>query len=215
VHCARLRAWGLTLVRLLVTWEALSHAGPCPEYPIDANYVTYLRRLLHVFDQHGIKCIINAHQDVWSRFCGGSGAPGWVRGSDTNDETLRAAGMDLHGIVATGAALVPESPAKAMKSIPSKGYAEPTGPFNWPSGYQKMAPCTMNTLFWAGNVFAPNFCLLRDTGGRSLTHDSAMNIQTFLQEAYIEAYTQLAEALSPLPALAGFEVRTDILTTSL
>lgn len=27
-HFARLRAWGLTFVRLLVTWESLEHAGP-------------------------------------------------------------------------------------------------------------------------------------------------------------------------------------------
>lgn len=71
-----------------------------------------------------------------------------------------------------------------------------------------MAPCTMNTLFWAGSVFAQHVCLLRDTHGRPLRPDSAMNIQVFLQEAYVEAYAQLIEALSPLPALTGFEVRT-------
>ena len=78
-HCMRLRTWGLTLVRLLVTWEALSHECPCPEYPINQAYVAYLRSLLGIFSDYGLKCIINAHQDVWSRLCGGSGAPGWVR----------------------------------------------------------------------------------------------------------------------------------------
>lgn len=77
-----------------------------------------------------------------------------------------------------------------------------------------MAPCTMNTLFWAGTVFAPNLCLLRDTKGRALTQDTAINIQTFLQTAYIEAYAQLAEALSSLPALAGFEVSSNVLIFS-
>ena len=79
VHCQRLKQWGLTLIRLLVTWEALSHQGPCPEYPIDQDYVAYLVQLLDIFHQHGLKCIINAHQDVWSRLCGGSGAPAGVR----------------------------------------------------------------------------------------------------------------------------------------
>jgi len=27
-HFARLREWGLTFVRFLVTWEAIEHAGP-------------------------------------------------------------------------------------------------------------------------------------------------------------------------------------------
>ncbi|KAG9011346.1 hypothetical protein FRB90_007361, partial [Tulasnella sp. 427] len=27
-HFARLRRWGLTLIRFMVTWEALEHAGP-------------------------------------------------------------------------------------------------------------------------------------------------------------------------------------------
>ena len=200
MHCARLQQWGLTLVRLLVTWEALSHAGPCPEYPIDADYVMYLRRLMDVFAAHGIKVLVNAHQDVWSRLCGGSGAPGW---------TFRAAGMDLAGLVPTGAALVPESGTPPMPSVPPHGKPEPTGPFNWPSGYQKMAPSTMVTLFWAGRVFAPRLCLLRDTSGRARTHDDAVNIQDFLQDAYLAAYAQLAAALAPCEAVVGFEVMNE------
>ena len=101
---------------------------------------------------------------------------------------------------------MPEADGIPMKSD-SRGKAEPTGPFNWPSGYQKLAPCTMNTLFWAGNVFAPRMCLLCDTDGSALREDQAINIQYFLQNAYIEAYAQLVEALTPCSALVGLEVR--------
>ena len=78
-HFARLREWGLTLVRLLVTWEALSHDGPCPYYRVDADYVAYLKALLEMMPEYGIRCIICPHQDIWSRVTGGSGAPAWVR----------------------------------------------------------------------------------------------------------------------------------------
>ena len=96
-----------------------------------------------------------------------------------------------------------------MKSEPPRGKTEPTGPFNWPSGYQKMAPCTMNTLFWAGSVFAPQLCLLRDTEGRILDEKDAINIQHFLQNAYVEAYGQLVDALASCPALIGIELMNE------
>lgn len=195
-HFARLRHWGLPLVRLLITWEALSHAGPCPAVDIDADYVQYLQRLLQIMDEFGLKCIVCAHQDVWSRICGGSGAPGW---------TLTAAGLNTELLNATATALVPEAGGEPLHSVPPPGKPEPTGPFNWPSGYQKMAPATMATLFWGGRIFAPNLCLYTDNAGRS----QPQNIQDFLQESYIAAYTQLAQALAPCPAFLGFDVMNE------
>jgi hypothetical protein len=50
--------------------------------------------------KYGIKCFIDPHQDVWSRFSGGSGAPGW---------TFEVAGLDIRKFKATGAAHVHNS----------------------------------------------------------------------------------------------------------
>jgi len=33
---------------------------------------------MKLFEEFGMKVVICAHQDCWSRMSGGSGAPGWV-----------------------------------------------------------------------------------------------------------------------------------------
>ena len=130
-HFARLRAWGLTFLRLLVTWEAIEHAGP-GRY--DEAYLDYVRAIVERAGRHGFDLFIDPHQDMWSRFSGGDGAPGW---------TLEAVGFDLAKLAATGAAVV---------------HALHEGPFPrmiWPSNETKLAAATMFTLFFGGNDFAP------------------------------------------------------------
>jgi hypothetical protein len=130
-HLARLRAWGLTFLRLLVTWEAIEHAGP-GRY--DEEYLEYLRAVVERAGRHGLHLFIDPHQDMWSRFSGGDGAPGW---------TLEAVGFDVTTLAETGAAVV---------------HALHDGPFPrmiWPSNETKLATATMFTLFFAGSTFAP------------------------------------------------------------
>ncbi|KAK7680350.1 hypothetical protein QCA50_016590 [Cerrena zonata] len=91
-HFARLRRWGLTFVRFLVTWEAVEHAGP-GEY--DYEYLNYLKQVISLMPQYGLSCFVALHQDVWSRYTGGSGAPAW---------TIQLAGFDLDALEETGSA---------------------------------------------------------------------------------------------------------------
>lgn len=130
-HLGRLRAWGFTLLRFLVTWEAIEHAGP-GNY--DEEYLAYVRAVIDRAARFGIDVFIDPHQDVWSRFSGGDGAPGW---------TFEAAGMDLTRLHETGAAVV---------------HQLADGPYPrmvWPTNESKLAAATMFTLFFGGNDFAP------------------------------------------------------------
>lgn len=130
-HFSRLRSWGLTFIRLLVPWEALEHTGPGI---YDAEYISYLIALIKLMPRYGIQCFIDPHQDTWSRFTGGSGAPGW---------TFAKVGLDLRNFSQTGAAYLHDFNPNTTRDM------------LWPSNYTKLACATMFTVFFGGHVFTP------------------------------------------------------------
>jgi glycosyl hydrolase family 5/cellulase (glycosyl hydrolase family 5) len=130
-HFQRLKAWGLDFLRLIVTWEAVEHCG-AGHY--DEAYLDYLVAIVDKAADYDILLFIDFHQDVWSRFTGGDGAPGW---------TLEAAGLDMRNFEATTAAIVHQT------------HGSPFPKMRWASNYSKLATGTMFTLFFAGNDFAP------------------------------------------------------------
>lgn len=130
-HFARLRSWGFTFVRFLVTWEAIEHAGPGI---YDQEYLDYIFAVVKRAGDYGIRMVIDPHQDVWSRFSGGTGAPGWTFGT---------IGMDITKFAATGAAIVHAT------------HGDPFPQMIWPTNANKLAAATMYTLFFGGNCFAP------------------------------------------------------------
>lgn len=130
-HYTRLKSWGFNCLRFLITWEAIEHGGPGI---YDEEYLDYLYKVVAMAGQYGFYVFIDPHQDVWSRFTGGDGAPGW---------TLEAAGLNMESFQATGAAIVHNT------------HGDPFPRMIWPTNYTKLAAATMFTLFFAGNTFAP------------------------------------------------------------
>ncbi len=129
-HFSRLRKWGFTFLRFLTTWEAVEHAGPGL---YDQSYLDYLYAVVKKAGEYDISLFIDPHQDVWSRFNGGDGAPAW---------TFEAAGMEWMHFVETGAAVLEYA----------SGDFYP--PLIWGTNGLKLAGATMFTLFFAGNDFA-------------------------------------------------------------
>eukprot|EP00966_Prymnesium_polylepis_P292437 6753713-Prymnesium_polylepis.1 len=125
-HFARLRLWGLTFLRLLITWEAIEHGGPGV---YGQEYLQYLLAVVRKAAAHGISVFIDPHMDTWSRFSGGDGAPGW---------TLEVAGFDLRTIHASGAASLHQEEEGGITMMA------------WPTNNLKLAAATMYTLFFAG-----------------------------------------------------------------
>ncbi len=130
-HFSRLYQWGYRFIRLVITWEAIEHSGP-DKY--DEEYLDYLQALVKKAGEHNINIFIDPHQDVWSRFTGGDGAPYW---------TLDKIGFDPLKFTETGSAVIHNV----------KGYSFPR--MIWPTNYNKLGTATMFTLFFGGNDFAP------------------------------------------------------------
>jgi hypothetical protein len=160
-HFRRLASWGLTFERLIVPWEAVEHAGP-GHY--DTAYLDYLHEVVRLARDHGIRIIIDPHQDGFSRMFGlGDGAPFWAG---------EAVGLGPEP---------PEAPGQ-----PPRNYWPPTG--------ARHGALTMDTLFWAGNDFAPG-----------LTVDG-QPVQDYLQGHFINAVRAVAERLKDLDNVVGYDM---------
>jgi hypothetical protein len=131
-HFSRMADWGFTLLRFIITWEAVEHAGPGL---YDESYLAWLRKLLKKAEEYGLSVYMDPHQDVWSRWTGGDGAPAW---------TMERLGMDLSKMDVCAAAFTNQRQPSVMPVM------------TWPSNYSRYAAATMFTLFYAGETYAPD-----------------------------------------------------------
>ena len=180
-HFCRLKNAGFTFLRLIVTWEALEHEGPGI---YDEAYLAYLRKILLAAEKENIGVFIDPHQDVWSRWTGGDGAPCW---------TMEKLGMDLELLDSCAAAIT-----RQRYGIYHKSKKHPNGdPYPkmvWPSNYNRYAAATMFSLFFAGNTYAPNINI------------EGENVQDWLQNRYIAAFRHAQRRLKNCAAIKGWGV---------
>ncbi|KAL7520115.1 hypothetical protein ACHAWX_004860 [Stephanocyclus meneghinianus] len=186
LHFSRLKACGFRLIRFIVTWEAVEHAGPGI---YDTEYLEYVRQVLEVANEFGMLVYIDPHQDVWSRWTGGDGAPLW---------TLELAGFDVANFRQCESAVCKETYGEGHGTDERNGN-ETLPKMIWPTNYFKLASATMFTLFWAGQRFAPH-CLVEN---HDATSENKVNIQIYLQTHYINAMAELIKYLRGLDNIVG------------
>jgi hypothetical protein len=172
-HFDRLKQWGFTFIRFILTWEALEHEGPGI---YDEAYLAYLRKIFLAAEEKGISVFLDPHQDVWSRWTGGDGAPAW---------TLEKLGMDTERLDTAGAALT-------HQYYRGLNGGEPYPRMIWPTNYNRYAAATMFTLFFAGNTYAPEI---------TIDGESA---QDWLQERYLACMRHCFRRLKNCKAIAGW-----------
>ncbi len=66
--------WGMNCVRFTVFWEALEPVRG----QVDPDYLDLVERQIDALAERGLYVFIDFHQDLFSRWLGGSGAPSWA-----------------------------------------------------------------------------------------------------------------------------------------
>lgn len=146
----------------------MEHEGP-GKY--DFAYMEYVRQLLlKIYEIGDMYIYFDPHQDVWSRFTGGSGAPLW---------TLYCAGFQPKRFAATQAAILHNEYIDKESGKQKRHYPK----MFWPTNYYRLASQTMFTLFFGGNHFAPK-CTINGT-----------NIQEYLQSSLNGAISAMYQYL--------------------
>ena len=172
-HFKRLKKAGMTFLRLVVTWEAIEHEGPGI---YDEAYLAYLRKIILAAEEEGINLFIDPHQDVWSRWTGGDGAPAW---------TMEKLGMDMDMMDRSGSAIT-----RQRYGLYHNG--KPYPKMIWPSNYNRYAAATMFTLFFGGKTYAPDL------------QADGENFQDWLQNHYIGAFRHAQRRLKNCNAISGW-----------
>ncbi|KAI9144532.1 glycoside hydrolase superfamily, partial [Paraphysoderma sedebokerense] len=188
-HFSRLKSWGFNFFRFCITWEAIEHYGPGI---YDMEFINYVIAVLRKAKAYGLKCFIDPHQDVWSRFCGGSGAPNW---------TLKLVGLDATKFGPTNAAIVHNTWAESglpWTTTNPKDYPK----MIWQTNYFKLACATMFTLFFGGKLYTPDFIITDEyqekpsiSSSTSNFSTGQYNIEDYLQSHFINSFKTLAREI--------------------
>lgn len=164
VHFSRLRRHGYNTIRYVFTWEAIEAAGPGI---YDEEWIQHTIEVLRVAKVYGFHVFMDPHQDVWSRFTGGSGAPMW---------TVYACGLDPMSFSHTEAAIV------------NNTYSDPSSfpKMIWATNYNRLAAGTIFTMFFAGRDFAPK-CIIDGKNIQDYLQDHFINACAHLSRRIHEA----------------------------
>jgi len=201
---------GFNALRLLVIWEAIEHEG-IGIY--DDDYLDYLEKIVAKANEYGIYVLMDMHQDLFSRhlrkyFNSNAEVDGFT------DFAGMAAAMSppLNNVIrGDGAPKWVIQKCLPDKNLDSPEWGLPANMVSDPRNTSDLIPFTN----WGINLFISydaSRCYATFFSGRILYPNykiNGKNIQDYLQDAYTNAWVQVAKRVKDYPNVIGYDVMNE------
>ena len=207
----RLRDAGFNFIRYLIIWDAIEHDGPGL---YDEDYLDYLERIVAKANQWGIYVMLDMHQDMFSPY---------LRKWYNQDSLMQGFdGMQNPQIGPDQGPLnsmergdgAPEWVVKTIlfnKNLDSPEWGFPA--------YMVSDPANLCDVWgfnpWGGNLFASmdvTRCYGTFFGGKDVFPNwqvGGKSVQDFLQDAYRDAWVQVARRVGHYPNVVGYDLMNE------
>ncbi|MCC6157327.1 MAG: cellulase family glycosylhydrolase [Deltaproteobacteria bacterium] len=209
-HLRMLQKLGFNSVRLLVMWEGIEHEG---RGIYDEEYLDYMEKVVAKANEYGIYVMLDMHQDMFSRhlftfFDDGTEASGLF----DPVEAERAAPYGYNNRVGgDGAPKWVVETCLPEKFVGGPEWGLPVNVASHPRNTSDVLPWTSWFLnmglsldinrcfaaFFAGDAVWPTYSI------------DGINVKDYLQEAYADAYAQVAMRVKDYPNVLGYETMNE------
>lgn len=203
-----LRDLGFNTIRLLTVWEAIE---PDASGEYDEEYLDYLEQIVALANDYGIYCLIDMHQDVFSR---------WLRRYYNDDNpsgtnALKAipgledfAANKFNNVIQGDGA-----PAWAVQAaLPEKNVGGPQWGFPFSMADSIRETCDVLPVHWGVSIFASSDvsrAFVSFFAGRDVYPDymiDGKNVQDYLQDSFTGAWVEVAKRLGDYPNVLGYDI---------
>jgi hypothetical protein len=215
-----LRSQGFNVIRLVMTWEAIEHAGPGV---YDTEYLDYIQKIVAKANEHGIYCLMDMHQDLFSRHLfqmyndetdvSSLVEPGNIRKAEGCVLGRDAQGEPIHPNNLVRGDGAPEW-AVAL-CLPDKDVGGDV--WGLPRSCARGAastPAFFPYSLWGINIFLSidvsrcfaTFFAGRDVYPNYTVPGDGRNIQDYLQDHFTDAWRQVARRVAGYPNVLGYDI---------
>jgi Cellulase (glycosyl hydrolase family 5)/Glycoside hydrolase family 5 C-terminal domain len=209
-HFRIIRDLGFNSVRLLVIWEAIE---PEAKGQYDTEYLDYIEQVVSKAEEYGIYVIVDMHQDMFSRhlfvlYDDGTNVMGLT---DESEIALASSHGFNNRLGGDGAPRWVIEACLPNKNVGGPKWGLPLDMAGHPRETSNVLPFTTwfinigtsidinrcyATLF-AGDKLYPNYFI------------DGVNVKDYLQDAYADAFVQVAERVGHYPNVIGYDIMNE------